>query len=226
MNKTLLRGWNWCRRFRKRCGYGVHSPSDFFFITFVIYERLPFYAYSSLHHQRRLVAHLPGHREKVDKLFFRMINYLRPLTVFEFGTGSGMTVRYMQEANSKMNVYTFSNNIDPQVERLFSSKHNIHYINYNHVEYLDLIKDNDDVSRLFHLAHVSDYQKLYDEIMQYVSDRDFMVISYPYADACKKNWWKKVMNDERTGVIFDLYDIGIIFFDKKRIKENRIVNFL
>ena len=26
--------YNWCRRFRHRCGYGVHSPSDFFLITY------------------------------------------------------------------------------------------------------------------------------------------------------------------------------------------------
>lgn len=226
MNKTILRGWNWCRRFRKRCGYGVHSPSDFFFITFVIYEKLPFYAYSSLHHQRRLVAHLPGHREKVDKLFFRMINYLHPLTVFEFGTGSGMTTRYIQEAYSKINVYTFSDIIDSQVERLFSSRRNIYYKKYIEGEYLDLIKNNSDKTRMFHLAHMHNYQEIYEEVIRYVSDCDFMVISFPYADSFKKNWWKKVMNDERTGVVFDLYDIGIIFFDKKRIKENRIVNFL
>ena len=122
MGKILFRGWNWCRRFRKRCGYGVHSPSDFFFITFIIYEKLPFYSYSSLHHIRRLVAHLPGHREKVDKLFFRLVNYLRPQTVLEFGTGSGMTTRYISDANVEMSIYTFSDEVNPQVDRIFSMK--------------------------------------------------------------------------------------------------------
>ena len=53
-----------------------------------------------------------------------------------------------------------------------------------------------------------------------------MVISYPYADKMKTQWWKNVINDVRTGVTFDLYELGIVFFNKKRIKENRIVNFL
>ena len=48
MPNLFLRGWNWCCRFRHRCGYGVHSPSDFFLITFVVYERLAFYAYNLL----------------------------------------------------------------------------------------------------------------------------------------------------------------------------------
>lgn len=227
MNKTILRGWNWCRRFRKRCGYGVHSPSDFFFITFVIYEKLPFYAYSSLHHQRRLVAHLPGHREKVDKLFFRLINYIRPLKVFEFGTGSGMTTRYMQEANSEMKVYTFTDAINSQVERLFSSKQHLHYSCCNRDEYIDLIKESKDISpKLFHIAHTDNYRELFEEIIQYASGADCMIVSYPYADKCKEDWWKNIINDDRTGVTFDLYDLGIIFFDEKRVKENRIVNFL
>ena len=41
----LHRIWNWCSRFRHRCGYGVHSPSDFFLITSVVYEKYHYYAY-------------------------------------------------------------------------------------------------------------------------------------------------------------------------------------
>ena len=64
MPNLFLRGWNWCCRFRHRCGYGVHSPSDFFLITFVVYERLAFYAYNLLHAKRKQVEHLPHYREK------------------------------------------------------------------------------------------------------------------------------------------------------------------
>lgn len=227
MNKTILRGWNWCRRFRKRCGYGVHSPSDFFLITFVIYEKLPFYAYSQLHHLRRLVAHLHGHREKVDKLFFRLVNYLRPETVIEFGTGSGMTTRYMCEANSNMSIYTLSDDeFDSQVERLFITKKNIHHITgVSRDEIKEILKSHKPPT-LFHIAHIGEYREVYEEIIDYISDEDCLIISYPYSDEEKKSWWKSVVDDKRTRVTFDLYDIGIVFFDKKRVKENRIVNFL
>lgn len=225
MGEILLRGWNWCRRFRKRCGYGVHSPSDFFFITFIIYEKLPFYSYSFLHHIRRLVAHLPGHREKVDKLFFRLVNYLRPKTVFEFGTGSGMTTRYMSEANLEMSIYTFTDEINPQVERIFSVKKNIKYLDKPE-DVFARFKEDIKTPVLFHIAHTQDYINVYEEVIKNVSSVDCLVISHPYKDKKKKMWWKGVMEDERTGVTFDLYDVGIVFFDKKRVKEHRIVNFL
>lgn len=226
MKKTLLRGWVWCRRFRKRCGYGVHSPADFFFITFVIYEKLPFYSYLPLHHLRRLVAHLPGHREKVDKLFFRLVNFLQPNTVLEIGTGSGMTARYMAEANPKMTIYTYSDSINQQVERLFSARKQIHYSNDDFINAIRLLPNERNSSVLFHIAHTPLYNEAYDEIINSVRANDCLVITKPYADKNKKKWWKMIQDDPRTGVTFDLYDIGIVFFDKKRIKENRIVNFL
>ena len=48
MMNILRKYWNWCCRFRYRKGYGVHSPSDFYLITTVIYEKLPYYAYEEL----------------------------------------------------------------------------------------------------------------------------------------------------------------------------------
>ena len=87
MPNLFLRGWNWCCRFRHRCGYGVHSPSDFFLITFVVYERLAFYAYNLLHAKRKQVEHLPHYREKTDRLLFRLVNHLQPRNMLEVGTG-------------------------------------------------------------------------------------------------------------------------------------------
>ena len=57
----LHRIWNWCSRFRHRCGYGVHSPSDFFLITSVVYEkyhRLYQKVYTSLKNDYKELAEL------------------------------------------------------------------------------------------------------------------------------------------------------------------------
>ena len=40
-----------------------------------------------------------------------------------------------------------------------------------------------------------------------------------------KALWKKWQADERVGITFDLYDVGLLFFDKTKIKQQYIINF-
>ena len=41
----------------------------------------------------------------------------------------------------------------------------------------------------------------------------------------RKDKWREIVRDERTGVTFDLYYCGIVLFDKTRYKKNYIINF-
>ena len=51
------------------------------------------------------------------------------------------------------------------------------------------------------------------------------VLSNALLLVCSDWHCKKVIANPQVGVTFDLYDIGLVFFDKKRCKEHRIVNF-
>ena len=226
MGDIILRGWNWCKRIRHRRGYGVHSPSDFFFITNVVYEQRPFYAYSSLHHLRRVVAFLPHYREKVDKFLFRLVNFLQPSVLFEIGTGSGISARYMTEARNEMSVYTFTDTGQDAVRRILASKSSVVYMEGNVLEEVRKLIEKGIVPDLVHIAHTPDYAKVFEALVPLADEETCFIIGKPYLNSEKKRWWKDVIEDSRTGVTFDLYDVGIVFFDKNRIKEHRVVNFL
>lgn len=228
MGGFWLRGLNWCRRFRHRCGYGVHSPSDFFLITFVIYEQAPYYAFASLHHLRRVVSHLPHYREKVDRFLFRLANYLQPVNIVEVGTGSGLTTRYIAEACPKSSVLTISDMREESVERIFSSQSNITYLSGNAVDKMEQVLSTAKAPLdLIHVADIPDYREVVEKILPFVHERTCLVVANPYGSEEKKRWWKEVLlADQQVRVTFDLYDVGLVFFDKKRAKENHIVNFL
>lgn len=66
----------WLRRIRHRCGYGVHSPFAFRFLTDVVYERTPYYAYSTLDKALPLAHSM--RRRKGLHLIFRLANWLQP----------------------------------------------------------------------------------------------------------------------------------------------------
>lgn len=204
----VRRYWNWCRRFRHRCGYGVHSPSDFFLITSVIYEKLPYYAYRTLE-KKRFSSFLPHYRKKVNRLLFRLVNHLHPRTLIEVGVGNGASVSYMRAARKGMDSCTIKGKDLPKTLDQLGTE----------------IRARGGVD-LLHIGHTPYYKEVFEEALPHVTEHSCIIVGNIYRSKEKKDWWKQLMKDERVRITFDLYDIALIFFDKKRAKQNYIVNFL
>lgn len=221
----FLRIANWCMRFRHRRGYGVHSPSDFFLITFVVYEDMPYYPFLSLHYLREDLEYLPHYREKTDKFLFRLANYWQPASMLEIGTGSGLQTRYLAEAKRAPLLTLDDGQAKPEVAKFLSGYKNVAYEGGNILRLLDEALAGREYPELVHIGHTPYYKEVFERLLPQVTERTCMIIGSPYATREKKQWWKRVIADPRTGVTFDLYDVGLVFFDKKRVKEHRIVNF-
>ncbi len=200
--------WIWCKRIRHRRGYGVHSPSDFFLITSVIYERHPYYAYGTLQ-KRGFSNYLPHYRRKVNRLLFRLVNYLRPKTLIEVGIGNGSSISYMRAACHTMSSVTFKGRNWERTGREMK-------------ETLSLMQTLD----CLHIAHTPYYKEVFELALPYAGIHSCFIIGGIHATKEKEEWWKKLAKDEHIGITFDLYDIGLVFFDKAKYKQHYIVNFL
>ena len=91
----IKRPFIWLSRFRYRCGYGVHSPFAFSLITDVIYEKMPYYAYSSLKKEQKKMIRERGWTkgsQKVNRFLFRLVNRVQPDTIIEVGRPSSTTL--------------------------------------------------------------------------------------------------------------------------------------
>jgi len=88
----FFRLWLWLKRFRHRCGYGIHSPFAFNLTTQVIYQRGEFYAYAPLK-AGRAGAHLA---EKDDRLLLRLANDWQPKTCLLVGAQTDVSARYVR----------------------------------------------------------------------------------------------------------------------------------
>lgn len=207
MNLTLClkRPFIWLSRFRHRCGYGVHSPFAFSLITDVVYEKMPYYAYSSLKkEQKKKVKELRWKKgmRKVNRFLFRLVNRVQPETIVEVGRHSVSSL-YLQAAK-------------PSADYLFAS----------------------DLSELFldagvpvDFLYLNDYRNpsLMEEVYRICVRRTtaqsvFVLHGIHYSKAMKA-LWKRLQADEQVGITFDLYDVGLLFFDKTKIKQHYIVNF-
>ena len=67
--------------------------------------------------------------------------------------------------------------------------------------------------------------KVYDEVAASMSPKAIFVINGIYKNNEMKETWQRLIHDERSGITFDLYELGIILFDKKITKQDYIVNF-
>ena len=201
----IKRPFIWLSRFRYRCGYGVHSPFAFSLITDVIYEKLPYYAYDYLKKEQKKLVRERGYSkgtQKVNRFLFRLVNRMQPAAIVEVGRPS-VTSLYLQSAK-------------PSASYLFSS---------------DLSELFLDADTPVDFLYLNDYRnpELLEEVFRICARRTtlksvFVIQGICYSKEMKK-LWKRLQEDERVGITFDLYDLGLLFFDKTKIKQHYIVNF-
>ena len=151
---------------------------------------------------------LPHYREKVNKLLFRLVNYFSPMSLIEVGEGNGDAFRYISSARTSMvSVSLKGEEKDETLHRL--------EMELKRLEKVDFL----------HIAFTPYYKEVFEMVFPYLHDESSVVVGDIYASEERKTWWKQLTNDERVRISFDLYDIGLLRFEKKRFKQNYKVNF-
>ena len=62
-------------------------------------------------------------------------------------------------------------------------------------------------------------------LLERADEHSMLVVEDIKADAGSRSRWADLLRDERVRISYDLYDCGILFFDKKRYKKDYIINF-
>lgn len=223
----LKRIYIWCKRFRCRRGYGVHSPFAFQLITDIVYERLPYYAYGELKAMRRsLPRGVALYPERVDKLLFRLVNYFRPQSILEVGTGAGLSLCYM--ATGRVGARCVSlpgEDASVVVAECVDSCENVTVVTGPLMETLQKELALEPKVDFLHIAHTDDYAQVLEKFFPHATEKSVVVIEGIYDTRAKQEWWRGVVANERTGITFDLYDVGLVFFDSAKNKQHYVVNF-
>ena len=77
-------------------------------------------------------------------------------------------------------------------------------------------------SELIRMTLDGDYRQRLAHIYNKVYDDTVLIVEGLWQN---RPLWKEIKADERTVITFDLYYCGIVLFDKKRHKQNYIINF-
>jgi hypothetical protein len=205
---TLQRFYFRLSRLHRRCGYHVHSPFAFELITQVIYEKKAYYAYKELEVGQRKQMRMFGTEDKqvefqkVNRLLLRLVNKAQPETIVDAGMLS-YSALYLQAGKPSANYVPASGLTD-----LFLEK--------------DVLVD---------FLYLHDYKNpaLMEEIFQVCVARAreqsmFVIGGIGYSKQMRM-FWKRLMADKRVEITFDLYDVGILCFDKTKVKQHYQIYF-
>jgi hypothetical protein len=207
MVPSLLRPFVRLWRIRHHSGYGVHSPFAYDLLTQVVYERTPYYKYKELHRaerrQRRAQGADWGYEPlRVKRLLFRLVNYVQPHALFDVGRLAASSL-YLKAAKSDAD-YTAARDTD----ELF-------------------LEPGVPVDFLY----LHDYRRpelvaaAFDVCADRVGERSLFVVEGIGYSRAMRRLWKRLQRDERTAVTFDLYDVGLVFFDHSKKRQHYVINF-
>lgn len=187
----------WLRRSRHSRGFGVQSPWAYRFIRYVVNEHYPYYAYDDL---SRLYEGYPKQIQKLCRLYFRIANFWQAEQALDYSAASENDVirlygTFMKRGCNKLKVIPVRRAGD------FSSV------------------------RLMRLSVEGDYRQVFEKAVSLANASTMIIVEQIKRDKESRTFWKSIVDDPRCISTFDLYYCGIIFFDKKRYKENYVVNF-
>lgn len=195
MNYKVQRYLHWLRRIKYCRGFGVQSPSAYRFIRYVINEHYPYYAYDEL---RKELPRLDSLTRKRMELYFRVANFRQASLWLDFC-----------ERNDVIATYVGRGCHATQVRRITD---------------LQQITADDRIEVL-RICPSAGCEALLEAALQKTDDHTLFIIEdIGYNDTAKR-MWQKLIESDLTSVSYDLYYLGIAFFDRKRYKANYVVNF-
>jgi len=216
-NKFLFvrRPWIWLKRFRKRRGYGVHSPWAFSLIDGVILECGRYYAYDSLNKLHPWpVRMLKLYPLQCRRLLFRLANWVHPSSVLIFGDAPIETA-YIRAAvpeaeiigSNGSNGSNGSDGLDGACKPKMPNKP-INPKMFSVVEKCSMV--------FVSSSHLLSYEP---------SPCALCILEGIHSSREAFAKWREVQKNEAVGITFDLYTYGLVFFDRSRHKQHYIVNF-
>ena len=186
---------HWLHRIRYCRGFGVQSPSAYRFIRYVINEHYPYYAYDEL---RKELPHIDLLTRKRMELYFRIANFRQASLWIDYCRRDDNIATYVQRGCQAT-----------RVMNICDSKHVI---------------DNSKIEVL-RICPIDGCDTILDVALKHVDDCTLFIIEdIGYNDTAKR-LWQTLHESNLTSVSYDLYYLGIAFFDRKRFKNNYIVNF-
>lgn len=166
------------------------------------------------------------------RILFRLVNYLKPLTIVELGTSLGISALYQAAGNSSAKVFTLEG--CPETARI--AQENFNQFPHYKIELLvgsfekslpTLLEKITEIDLLF----VDGHHQL-QPTLQYIEmclprlSKDAIIVldDINWSDEMRQTW-QQLIADKRYSLSIDIFMMGILFVSKDLSKENFVIRY-
>lgn len=211
------------RRFKYRRGFGVQSPFAYGMICEVINGKEPYYAFRPLH-QAYLAEKKAGKvgpdamgkdfsacrsrigrnlwPEKHYRMLFRLINWVHPGRVLIPDSGTSLLRQYLTAACPNTRIATYEN-----------------------FETFTVEIEKEPMCEFVLVPSCSEMPDLSKKAADLMPQDGVLVLEDIHRSPVARRVWENLRKSPPAVLTFDLYTLGIVFFNSQYVKQNYIVNF-
>ncbi|NDV78618.1 class I SAM-dependent methyltransferase [Dysgonomonas sp. 511] len=212
-------------KIRHHRGHGIHSPFVFNLITKVIEEKAPYHAYDDIKEVLQRNGDKNLKLTKANLLSFRLMNYFEAQNILEIGSGFGANTLCLtaHSADSICTCIETSEDKGRVAETLYSEwPRNIKLLKASELPFLDKKQDCIYVD----LNHFRLFKSDLIRCLEYhSSEKTFIIVKGIRTNKRCQALWKEIINMDGRTAVLDLFNIGILFFDKKLYKWSYQISF-
>lgn len=191
----------WLSRIDKCRGFGIQSPWAYAMATNVINSHSHVNVYEILgrkYHNAGVIS------RRLCELMYRLADDLQPSVIVNIDCNHIMSGEYLQSGCSTARYEVVNDVCKQRINEILSNEKGM---------ILCHIKDSSDI-----LHEVS-------LLSGYANDGSAIIIEGINDSKQNRMDWAEIVDNMPNVVTFDLYYCGLIFFDRKRYKQNYIINF-
>lgn len=222
--KLSRTGLRFLYKIRHHRGHGIHSPFVYNLIRKVIEEKNPYYAYNDVKEYLDTNG-IPFRTNKYNKLSFRLVNYFGAKHIMEIGSGEGINTLYLTAPAKDIKCIC----VEASTEKYTIAAKT--YENWgreitllNKKELPSLNKKQDCI-----FIDLNNYRSLNEDIATYLSsnihENTFIVVKGIRTNKRCRALWNIIANMEERTVLLDLFNIGVVFFNKKLYRWSYPISF-
>lgn len=204
-----MRLGDWINRQRHNRGFGIQSPSAFFFITQVLKERLPYYAYPT-------IDKLTGSNRKHFRELFRITNYHKPVNCISVGSAAAACAMILARPSARhFAVAPIGLNDDIRV--LLNEK-GCHIA--EKAEQFPAIVDRAGEIGILYVDATDGADVFIHAALPRTNNNSVIIVDGINRSKTIREWWQQLVSDSATVVTYDMFSYGLLFFDKEKRKQH------